>query len=79
MRAFVEPTAGERFEFTEALIEAETASIGNLELRTTLLGTALEIQGRRGSRAANRVETRIDALRKEGTDENKALLERLKP
>jgi hypothetical protein len=52
--------------------------VSTMEDRAALLQTALDVQGRGGSRAANRISDGLKALRKERTDENKVVLERLK-
>jgi KAP family P-loop domain len=74
---FADPSAEQRFEFVEALVEAETASIGNVELRQSLLEAAIAVQGRKGSKAANRIADRLKALKREKTEENADLLGRL--
>jgi hypothetical protein len=74
---FPELSAGERLQLVVALIDAETAAVGNLDLRESLLRAALALMGRRNSRAASRVDARMATIRGEHTDENADLLNRL--
>jgi KAP family P-loop domain len=72
--ALHEPSQEERNKLVDAMINAETAAVGNVPLRLGLLQTAAGMKGREGSKAAKRFAARIGAIHAEETEENQQLL-----
>jgi hypothetical protein len=75
--ALEDPETSERGALIDALVNAETAAVGNPALRRRLLESAEALRGWRTSNASKRLRARLKAIKTEGGEENEQLLKEL--